>query len=365
MTIDYICNICGKSTVNNNGLISHVSQIHGFSSKQYYDLYVKSENEGICEKCGKPTRFIKFSRGYARFCSRSCTAQGTANERKEIRYEKYGYGNYFSDDGADILRQQAKRTATDRFSKILNNLKIKYNVDDSITNISQIREIKQKVKETAQLKYGVNNNFLVADDTGLLKRMWTCMNKYHVFSPLQNADIQQKLKNTCLTKYGYANPTQCPEIREKSKATNLVIYGVEYPIQAIAIQHKSRAKYHYDGLPFDSSWEIAYYIYLRDHHVRFKYHATTFAYYSPTDNKWHVYECDFTLFNHTYVEIKGGHLYNEMLNDKTSKNYYKYLCMVQHNVHIITDPSKYITYVNRNYGSKYLRQFRNSVQARQ
>ena len=363
MTLDYICKICGKSTVNNNGLISHVSQIHGFSSKQYYDLYVKSENDGICENCGKPTRFIKFSRGYARFCSRSCTAMGTVNERREIRYQKYGH--FFSEKGADHLKQQAKRTAHERFGKILNDLKEKYNVTEPITNLSQIPEIKHKIKDTTRLKYGVNNNFLVADDTGLPKRIWTCLNKYHAFSPLQNADIQQKWKNTCLAKYGYENPNQCPDIREKSKATNLARYGVEYPITSENFRHKTYAKYRYDGTHFDSSWEIAYYIYLSDHHVRFKYHATTFAYYSPTDNKWHVYECDFTLFNHTYVEIKGGHLYNEMINDKMSKNYYKYLCMIQHNVHIITDASKYISYVKQKYGSNYLRKFRNKTQARQ
>ena len=358
MTINYICKICGMSSVNNTGLISHVSQIHGFSSKQYYDTYYKTEHEDECEYCGQPTRFIKFSRGYARFCSRTCTALGTATERKLIRYNKYGDGNYFSADGAEKLARIAKETAKDRFNSILYQLKQKYNVTDTVTNILQIHEIKQKAQNTTMVKYGVNNNFLATNSSGIAKRVQTCLNKYNVCSPLQNPEIKNKVIQTCMSKYGYANPAQSPDIQAKIRATNVSRYGVPCAMCNPAIRHKSYARYRYDQLPFDSSWEVAYYIYLTDHHIKFKYHATSFDYYSPTDNKWHVYECDFTLFDHTYIEIKGSHLLAAMIRNHDSKNYYKYLCMVSNHVHIITDVHKYVTYVKRTYGSKYLSKFR-------
>ena len=358
MHVPINCKICGKPTANNNGLISHVSQIHGLSSKAYYDLYYKSDLDGICAYCGKPTRFIKFGRGYSRFCSRSCTALGTVLERKQIRYNKYGEGHYFSVKGADTLRKQAKATAKRRFANIVSDAKLKYHADDSIINISQIDAIKQKVHATAQRKYGVNNTFMVKTNTGTSKRIITCLSKYGVQSPLQNKQILSKVIATCFKKYGYSNPLKSPYVRQKISLTNIAKYGVPVALNNPEIRHKSWAKYIYDNQAFDSSWELAYYIYLTDKHIRFKFHSTIFKYYSPTDNKYHNYECDFTLFNKTYVEIKGTHLLKNMKQNVHSKEYYKYLCMLSHNVHIIDDVNKYISYVKDKYGKHYLHQFK-------
>ena len=314
--------------------------------------------DGRCAHCGGPTRFIKFSRGYARFCSRSCTALGTTVERKHARYNKYGDGHYFSAAGASKLRKQAKSTAKRRFANIVRDLKLKYHADDSITSVSQLDAIKHKVQTTAQSKYGVNNNFMAKTELGISKRIITCLSKYGVESPLQNKQILTKVINTCIKKYGYSNPVKSPQIKHKIIQTNMAKYGVPVALQNPDIRRKARAKYRYDNQAFDSAWEIAYYIYLTDKHIRFKFHETVFTYYSPTDNRYHNYECDFTLFNNTYVEIKGIHLLNNMKQNVHTKEYYKYLCMLKHNVHIISNVNKYLSYVKDKYGKHYLQQFK-------
>lgn len=37
-------------------------------------------------------------------------------------------------------------------------------------------------------------------------------------------------------------------------------YGVENPTQVASIRAGERSRYEYDGINFDSSWEIAFYI---------------------------------------------------------------------------------------------------------
>lgn len=44
------------------GLSSHIRQKHRITSKEYYDIYFKQENEGICPICNKKTPFLKLSK---------------------------------------------------------------------------------------------------------------------------------------------------------------------------------------------------------------------------------------------------------------------------------------------------------------
>jgi hypothetical protein len=68
-----LCNFIGK--VRGPGhLFKHVRDYHGISLKDYYDRFYKTETDGICIKCGNPTRFSKYSHvfGYEKFCSKKC-----------------------------------------------------------------------------------------------------------------------------------------------------------------------------------------------------------------------------------------------------------------------------------------------------
>lgn len=224
MKLTYICKICGKESVNNNGLISHITQTHKLSSKEYYDKFFKKENEGICPVCGKETQFIKFSLGYRKTCSYSCASTNNAEDRKQVRHNNYD-GKYFSKEGREKLNKIASETAERRNKENLENLKQKYNItDDTITSISQIQQIKNKKEQTNIEKYDVKNSFLVKDENGIEKRI-----------------------KTYLKLYGYDHPTM--------------------------------VKYKYNELYFDSSWELAYYIWLKDHNVKFEYHPQPIPYY--------------------------------------------------------------------------------------
>src|SRR5574344_2303251 len=62
-----ICKICGKDV----DIRTH-SKVHKLTSKEYYDEYIKKENEGICPICGKETKFLGILQGYRQYCSNKC-----------------------------------------------------------------------------------------------------------------------------------------------------------------------------------------------------------------------------------------------------------------------------------------------------
>lgn len=304
MKLTYICKICGKESVNNNGLISHITQTHKLSSKEYYDKFFKKESEGICPVCGKETQFIKFSQGYRKTCSYSCASLNNAEVRKQVRHNNYD-GKYFSKEAREKLNKIASETFERRNKQNIEKLKTEYKIPNEIeiTNISQIKEIKEKKEQTSIEKYGVKNSFLIKDENGIEKRI-----------------------KTYLKLYGYDHPTM--------------------------------VKYKYNELYFDSSWELAYYIWLKDHNVKFEYHPQPIPYYWSGDKKTHNYYPDFKLNNKDYVEIKRPDLYENMKNTIGSKENAKFNKMIGLNVKIYTDCKFFLTYIEKHYGINYLKQFK-------
>lgn len=66
------CKICKMKCKSITALASHFSGRHKISGKDYYDKYLKKENEGKCCICDGNASFISFAKGYKTVCSRSC-----------------------------------------------------------------------------------------------------------------------------------------------------------------------------------------------------------------------------------------------------------------------------------------------------
>ena len=79
-----ICQICGKDCEGTQGLTSHAFKTHGLTSKEYYDRFIRKPGEGICRTCGKPTKFIKFGRGYRKHCNYYCSSNDPEANRKRV-----------------------------------------------------------------------------------------------------------------------------------------------------------------------------------------------------------------------------------------------------------------------------------------
>ena len=172
----------------------------------------------------------------------------------------------------------------------------------------------------------------------------TCILKYNVPHPMLNKDISNKL---C----GKLTEEEKQNRQNKTRITSLLKYNTESPNQCHEIICKMRKKYIYNNLKFDSSWEVAYYIWLKDHNIEFEYQPDiSFEY--EYNGKIHKYFPDFKI-NNLFYEIKGGHLLKKMLISNTLDNA-KYNCMLKNNITIISDCAEYLNYIKEKYGKLFL-----------
>lgn len=391
----FICKICGKNDFKNAaGLSNHIIRFHKVSKKDYYDIYLKKDNEGICKFCTQKTAFWDIVHGYRLYCSRKCSEADTVNRMHaiyETYQERYGTTNIME---LDWVKEKIKATCKKRYGVTHYNKseesKIKhkktYFDKTGYENPSQNPEVKQKKKETTYFHYGVENPNQSKDIID--KRRQTCLEKYNKISYAQTDEFKEKFKQTCLEKYNVDNPNKSEIIKEKKKQTLLIHFGVESPMYSDIIKEKlkqtmkekygaecashileivkrGKKKYIYNNIMFDSSWEVAYYIYLIDHNVQFQYHPNIKFKYRYK-GKIHYYMPDFLVNGHI-IEIKGDQFFNKdgiMISLYNKENdhlsYIKQQCMKRNNVWILRnkDLQHCFDYINKQYGKNYIKQFK-------
>ena len=116
---------------------------------------------------------------------------------------------------------------------------------------------------------------------------------------------------------------------------------------------------------FDSSFELAIYIWCKDHKIEFEYQPNVIFTYEH-DGIVRTYEPDFVIEGKV-IEVKGDHFFKE---DGTMQNPWdhsldalyeaKHQCMLKNNVEIwkMPDCQIYVDYVSTTYGKDYLKQFK-------
>lgn len=86
--LKYVCKLCGQTFDHHIPFNAHLTEKHGLSSRNYYDKYIKKENEGKCVICGKDTVFISATKGY-----RECCSVGCANTQRTRKVAETGEGS--------------------------------------------------------------------------------------------------------------------------------------------------------------------------------------------------------------------------------------------------------------------------------
>lgn len=85
----------------------------------------------------------------------------------------------------------------------------RYGVERPLQN----EEIQNKMKINSFEKYGVSH--FSKTEESIQQHKNTCIKKYGVECNLQLSECKEKIKKTCLEKYGFEHPAQNPEIMEK------------------------------------------------------------------------------------------------------------------------------------------------------
>ena len=192
-----------------------------------------------------------------------------------------------------------------------------------------------------------------------------CKEKYGVEYVLQSEHAKLKARETSKSLYGTEHPMQSDVVKTKTKKTLNANYGVDAPAQFHEIRRKQQMRCEYNGMKFDSLYEVAYYIWLVDHNIEFEYEPeVTFTY--TYDGKHHVYMPDFKV-DGKFIEIKGDHFFNKdgsMRNpwDSSLDSLYeaKHQCMLDNGVKVIktSEMNGIMKYITETYGKSYLKQFR-------
>lgn len=300
-----------------------------------------------------------------------CQCSG-CNNRVTFCSLKHGYATACCTKHASIVsRPKVAATNLSRYSSTtpLQNKEIRAKINQhnietyGSENVVESEHFKQRSIETCRKNFGVDYPMQSKDVQKKSKAK--CKEKYGVEYVLQSDYAKHKSKETSRKLYGTDHPMQSDVVKEKSKKTLNEHFGVDAPAQCPKIRRKQQLRCEYNGMNFDSIYEVAYYIWLVDHDVKFEYEPeVTFTY--EYAGKSHVYMPDFKV-DGKFIEIKGDHFFNEdgsMKNpwDSSLDGLYesKHQCMLKNNVKIVkvSEMKDILMYITETYGKSYLKQFR-------
>lgn len=287
------CPICNKYIKN---LGHHVQFTHkNYTQQEFYDKYLKQENEGICKYCGKSTAFIGIYFGYKEYCDKICLSK--SKEKIDTRpiihnCKLCGYGaisytslghhlknehNLKTKDYYDMYFKQSqdegkcktcgKETKFNGFNaggyapycslKCANS-----NKDKCEATVQKIRnknnggwvQIPEESKKMANDKrhdslikrFGEDYGHIIAEK-GKEKQKQTKAN----WTNEKKQEVKDKRQQTNIEKYGVANVLlldenkqkaninkHSPEANEKRKETCRKHYGVDWQFQSKEVQEK-------------------------------------------------------------------------------------------------------------------------------
>jgi hypothetical protein len=261
-----------------------------FTEKCY--KYIYGECVGKCQKCGNPTKFITFFKGYHQYCSKKCTfsSQDRVDKIKNTKYKKYGNENY-NNTTASV------KTCLKRYG---------------VTNGGASVESIEKAKRTRIKKYGSYSY------NNIDKYIKTNMNKFGKshYAKLDSFKLiqKEKLKN--------------PEYQKKMRKGFCLKYGVEYPSQVPLFFEKGKYKYHTYQLPSGKIIKLQGYeintinellkIYKEDEIV-YNSNEMPEIWYEYNGNVHRYYPDFFIPKDNLIVETKSEYTYNSDLSRNTAK----------------------------------------------
>lgn len=215
------CYICDKEIDIDNANFSalHIKKFHNMSIKDYYDKYMKKDEEGICKYCTNQTTFKGITKGYTSFCSRECASNGSRDKAKKTCIKKYGVDSY-------------SKTSEHR---------------DLVSDRNKSEDIRKRQKEGIQKAYSDPKR----KESILNKRKKTNQSKYGTDHASQCIKVKEQTAKSNIEKYGVVSTALLPEVIEKRNKTIQEKYGTVHTTQHSSVINKisktKRSKY-YDTL---------------------------------------------------------------------------------------------------------------------
>ena len=233
---------------------------------------------------------------------------------------------------------------------------------------------REKYKETCRELYGVENITQTTAYRESLKNLWasrTVEDIQKITTKAKNTKKKRyndeafnnrpKAVETCLMRHGVSHYTNT----EQQKKT----WSSRSPEYKAAVRKKKQKKFTFENEQFDSSWELAVWIWAKDHNNYIKREPVSFKY--VFENEELLYYPDFEIEKdgkRFFVEVKGDYFFEngKMINpyDRSQDTIYevKHQCALANGVVFWkqSDVSFAINYIQHKYGKGYLRSFKNA-----
>ena len=273
-------------------------------------------------------------------------------------FEKYGVSNAMK---IKEIAAKTSKTLKNRTNEEVKLSSLKAKITKLKLYENPTYNNRPKAKATCEIVFGCSSPMKTTTIKDKVKK--TNLAKYGVENPFIAEEIKEKIKSTCIKKYGEAHYTQSQDYITKTQSTCQIKYGTNYYCQSREYALTAHKKYTYQGITFDSFWELALWIYAKDHNeniercpVKLSYKYKGVNYYCMPDFK----------YNGNIIEVKGDQFikndafvcpYNEELNNLFKA---KQQCLLKNNVKIWrkTDIQFALDYVKNIYGKNYLKQFK-------
>jgi len=157
----FVCELCEKAYQKKENLSRHISLCHNISKKEYYDKFIKEENEEICPICKNINLYSnRWDRGYKSTCSKKHENELRYMKIKEFRLKNHGNENYNNSEKRNLTNTEKYGNKCPmqniNIHEIIKNNNIKnYGVEWPF----QSDEIQQKVLKTfSQYKFYKNTS---------------------------------------------------------------------------------------------------------------------------------------------------------------------------------------------------------------
>jgi len=205
------CTICNKEFNNTKGLSVHLVKCHNYNNndkKQYYDKYLKKDNEGECYFCGKESLFFDLTRGYHRICGSSdCLGKTRATGTYEFLMYKY---NLSKDDAIKLMNEKAIK----RGENIKKSFDEKLNINPNFH--------KEKSHQTKE--YWIKKGYSESETEIKLKEIWNDIHKKTWDKRRNNPELYTNVNTTQIEywiKNGYTKEESLNKLSERQKTFSL------------------------------------------------------------------------------------------------------------------------------------------------
>lgn len=320
------CLICGQEFDKRVSLCNHIFRKHGMAKKDYYDTYIKQQDEGVCklDSCNNETTFINLEVGYKDCCCLEHTNLYRYGVKSNLNFketqEKAQRNSHTKEANEKGLQTRIKRYGGSGFSsketkqKIVNTMIDRYGQD----NPWKVKECQNRGKQTRLTKYG-NSNF-----NNRVKAKQTCIDRYGVDSPIKNKDIQNKMKQTMLERYGVEYCTQSDIIKQKRIETCQKRYNVKHFVQSIEfasskVKHKKFSKVEQYFIDKLNKLNISYIA----EYKNFTLYPYFCDFYLPDYNMYIELHCSWMHGGHKYTGSKEDLMLVEKWQSKGTVQYKK------------------------------------------